>query len=66
MQGYITFKDYLNSGFYVTQKKMLNQDIINTKKLFHILKQQKELQQQDLAITDKRPGIPKPEKPVDQ
>ncbi|HNA91969.1 MAG TPA: hypothetical protein PKZ71_06930 [Chitinophagaceae bacterium] len=51
MQAYITFKDYLNSGFYVTKKQMLNRDLANTKKLLQTLLQQKELQQQDLAIT---------------
>jgi multidrug resistance efflux pump len=51
MQGYITFKDYLSNGFYVAKKQMLNRDLANTKKLLLTLQQQKELQQQDLAIT---------------
>lgn len=51
MQGYITFKDYLSTGFYVARKQMLNKDLGNTKKLLQTLQQQKELQQQDLAIT---------------
>jgi multidrug efflux pump subunit AcrA (membrane-fusion protein) len=51
MQAYITFKDYLSTGFYVAKKQMLNRDISNTKKLLQILQQQKDLQQQDLANT---------------
>lgn len=53
MQAYITFKDYLNTGFYTTKKQMLTRDLINTKKLFETLLQQKKLQIQDLAITQK-------------
>lgn len=51
MQGYITFKDYLSTGFYVAKKQMLNRDLGNTRKLLQTLQQQKDLQQQDLAIT---------------
>jgi HlyD family secretion protein len=51
MQAYITFKDYLNTGFYVAKRQMLNRDLANTRKLLQTLLQQKELQQQDLAIT---------------
>jgi HlyD family secretion protein len=51
MQSYISFKDYLSTGFYVIKKQMLNRDLNNTKRLLQILEQQKGLQQQDLAIT---------------
>lgn len=51
MQGYITFIDYLNTGFYVAKKQMLNRDLVNTKMLLQTLQQQKDLQKQDLAIT---------------
>ena len=51
MQGYITFKDYLGTGFYVAKKQMLNRDLATARKLLHVLQQQKELQQQDLANT---------------
>lgn len=51
MQGYITFIDYLSSGFYVAKKQMLERDLSNTKRLLQTLQQQKDLQQQDLAIT---------------
>ena len=51
MQGYVSFKDYLSTGFYVAKKQMLGRDLSNTKKLLAILQQQKTLQQQDLAIT---------------
>lgn len=51
MQAYITFKDYLSTGFYVTRKQMLSRDLGNTKRLLNTLYQQKELQQQDLALS---------------
>lgn len=51
MQAYITFKDYLSTGFYVAKKQMLYGDLTITQKLSETLYQQKELQQQDLAIT---------------
>ena len=51
MQGFISFKDYLSTGFYVSKKQMLNRDLANTQQLLQQLQQQKELQQQDLAIT---------------
>lgn len=51
MQGFISFKDYLNTGFYVSKKQMLNKELINTQKLLQQLHQQKELQQQDLDIS---------------
>ncbi len=51
MQGFLNFKDYLSDGFYVTKKRMLGQDIGNAQKMLQILYQQKELQQQDMAIT---------------
>lgn len=53
MQAYITFKNYLNTGFYAAKKQMLNRDLTNAKKLLQILLQQKNLQQQDLAIAVK-------------
>lgn len=53
MQAYISFKDYLNTGFYVTKKQMLARDLLNAKKLFETLLQQKKLQLQGLAITQK-------------
>ena len=51
MQSYVSFKDYLSTGFYVAKKQMLSRDLNNTQKLLAILQQQKVLQQQDLAIT---------------
>ena len=51
MQGYTSFKDYLNTGFYIAKKQMLGKDLNNAKKLLNILQQQKELQEQDLAIS---------------
>ena len=51
MQEFISFKDYLNSGFYPIKKQMLNRDLSNTRRMLQALQQQKQLQQQDLAIT---------------
>lgn len=51
MQGYITFRNYLNTGFYVARKRMLNTDLTNTRRLLQTLYQQKGLQEQDLSIT---------------
>lgn len=53
MQEYSTFKDYLSTGFYVSKKQMLYGDLANTQKLLQTLYQQKGLQQQDLALTQK-------------
>jgi HlyD family secretion protein len=57
MQGFITFKNYLSSGFYVSKKQMLNRDLANTRKLLQTLQQQKILQQQDLAITQQNYNV---------
>jgi HlyD family secretion protein len=51
MQGYISFKDYLGSGFYIAKKKMLLKDLNNTKKLLQTLYEQKNFQQQDMELT---------------
>lgn len=57
MQGYISFKDYLSTGFYAAKKQMLYGDLSNTQRLLQTLYQQKELQQQDLAITQKNYNV---------
>ncbi len=57
MQGFISFKDYLSNGFYVSKKQMLNRDLANTRKLLQTLQQQKTLQQQDLAITQQNYNV---------
>jgi hypothetical protein len=57
MQGFITFKNYLSSGFYVSKKQMLNRDLVNTRKLLQTLQQQKTLQQQDLAIAQQNYNV---------
>jgi len=53
IQGFIAFKDYLSAGFYVAKKQMLYGDLANTRRLLHTLYEQKALQQQDLAISQK-------------
>ncbi|HEV7782641.1 MAG TPA: hypothetical protein VGO58_15310 [Chitinophagaceae bacterium] len=57
MQAYITFKDYLNTGFYVAKKQMLSRDLNNTREMQQALLQQKDLQQQDLAISVKNYNV---------
>jgi HlyD family secretion protein len=51
IRGYLEFTEYLNSGFYVSKKKMLRKDIDNTLRMLSILNEQKTLQQQDLDLT---------------
>jgi len=53
MQAYISFRDYLNTGFYVKKKSIIQLDLDNTKRLLRTLYQQKEIQNQDLALTQK-------------
>ncbi len=50
MQAYLTFLEYLDSGFYVAKKQMLKHDLENVKRMLQTLDQQKDLQQQDLAL----------------
>ncbi len=52
IQAFITFKNYLSTGYYVSKKQMLQKDLATTKKLYNNLLQQKTLQQSDLAITE--------------
>jgi multidrug efflux pump subunit AcrA (membrane-fusion protein) len=51
MQTFVSFKDYLSSGFYLAKKKILLNDLLNTKKLLQTLYHQKGLQQEDLMLT---------------
>jgi hypothetical protein len=57
MQGYITFKDYLITGFYFSKKLMLLKDLNNTRRLLEILRQQKNLQEEDLELTTRNYNV---------
>jgi multidrug resistance efflux pump len=53
VQAFLTFKNYLSSGFYASKKQMLRRDLVNIKKLYGNLITQKELQTQDYALAQK-------------
>lgn len=50
MQGFILFKQYLSTGYYLKKKAMLQADIIYLQRLHANLTEQKEMQQQDLGL----------------
>lgn len=52
-ESFLNFTNYLNSGYFVKKKHMLQKDLLNTKRLYSILLSQKALQQQDLILTQK-------------
>ncbi len=52
-QSFLTFDNYLANGFYLKKRAILLQDKNNLLKLYHNLKVQRELQEQDLALTQK-------------
>lgn len=51
VQNFITFRDFLNSGFYQHKKNMLLTDMSNTQKLHSIFETQKDLLTQDLSLS---------------
>lgn len=51
IQSFIAFKDFLNNGFYLRKKNMLQTDLQYIQKLNAILISQKELLQKDLSLT---------------
>ena len=52
IQSFITFRDFLSSGFFVRKKKMLLTDMENIEKLNTILSTQKNLVTQDLSLSN--------------
>ena len=52
IQSFITFKDFLSTGFFLKKKKMLATDMQNIQKLHEILDIQNSLLQQDLALNN--------------
>lgn len=51
-QAFITFRDFLSSGFYLRKKSMLLKDMQNIQKLNSILSIQKTLLDQDLSLSN--------------
>lgn len=52
-QAWLSFNNYLSGGFYLKKKAMLMNDKTNLEKLYKNLNEQKELQEQDLALVQK-------------
>ena len=52
IQSFITFRDFLSSGFFLRKKKMLQTDMQNIQKLNAILTTQKTLLSQDLSLSN--------------
>ena len=52
IQSFITFRDFLSSGFFLRKKKMLQTDMLNIQKLNAILASQKILLNQDLTLSN--------------
>lgn len=52
-QAWLTFNNYLAGGFYLKKKAMLLNDKSNLERLYKNLNEQRELQEQDLALVQK-------------
>jgi HlyD family secretion protein len=52
IQAFIAFKDYLQSGFFVRKRKMLDLDMVTLQKQHDILLNQRELLTQDLTLSN--------------
>lgn len=52
IQSFITFRDFLSTGFFLRKKKMLLTDMQNIQKLNVILTTQKDLLNQDLTLSN--------------
>jgi len=53
IQAYTAFANYLQGGFYLQKKALLANDMENLNRLHNNLLQQKEMQQQDIALAQK-------------
>ena len=51
--AFLSFKNYISSGFYLRKKNMLAVDIVNIKRLHTNLFEQKGLNEEDLTLTQK-------------
>lgn len=52
-QSYLSFSNYLSGGFYLTKRKLLVKDRNNLLRLHQNLMEQKQMQEQDLSLTQK-------------
>jgi HlyD family secretion protein len=52
-QAFLAFNNYLSGGFYLTKKKLLWQDRDNLLQLHQNLIEQRQMQEQDLSLTQK-------------
>ncbi len=52
IQSFITFRDFLSTGFFLRKKNMLATDMQNIQKLHDILGNQKVLMEQDLSLSN--------------
>ncbi len=53
MQSFIAYKDYLNNGFYLRKKEMLQDDLRNIRNLYDILIEQKNLLEEDISLSER-------------
>lgn len=53
LQAFLSYENYLADGFYLKKRAMLLKDKNNLLKLYNNLNQQRELQEQDLALIQK-------------
>lgn len=51
MQSFISFRDFINNGFYLRKRNMLQTDLNNIARLNTILKEQQTLLEKDLALS---------------
>ncbi|MBK8786002.1 MAG: hypothetical protein IPN43_05760 [Chitinophagaceae bacterium] len=49
-ERFILFKQYLSAGYYLKKKAMLQSDMVYLQRLHSNLVEQKEMQQEDLAL----------------
>ncbi len=52
-QAWLSFNNYLPGGFYLKKRTMLLNDKVNLEKLYKSLNEQRQLQEQDLALVQK-------------
>ena len=52
MQSFVSFKDFINNGFYLRKKALLQTDMNNIQRLHNLLLEQKQLMQQDVLLSD--------------
>lgn len=53
IQSFLLFKQYLSSGYYLKKKRMLQNDMVDVRRLHENLLQQKKIQEEDLSLAQK-------------